>query len=359
MVQEFCLLCYDSATNLLREKNRQVLEKLNLPSSAENENALSKALTNFYQDHVNVIFHMTDDFYNSFCIQYKTNCTKILSHSYQNEDCNFLDDEDSEKFEDSNQLVQEEYTNHLESLMISEELRKLTTTYFSLCAYMLLNDPPLKVALDNFRNRKYIFKSFRKSEFLCIDGFAKEGASAIVILPPVMRNSQPYFGVKAAVLILPEKFLTEKVRKKVEEAEKELLARELKKRGDAVSLENCVTDFQIIKSKLIGDLSHQDNPFSQRETINNPSIENLDGTANVPRVSLDSQIAKVKVDLPLEKSNKKKAIFLEEFHKEVIENHDQELDEFHRSESKYCIHSTSKDQKFLEKSLLDSLQQKE
>jgi len=41
----------------------------------------------------------------------------------------------------------------------------------------------------------------------CIDGFAKEGASAIVILPPVFRNKFPFNGIKSAVLILQEEFL--------------------------------------------------------------------------------------------------------------------------------------------------------
>lgn len=67
---------------------------------------------------------------------------------------------------------------------------------------MLLHDPPLRVPVDNFKNRKYDYKLFKKNEFNCIDGFAKDKAISLIILPAVSRNNYNYNGIKPSVIIL-------------------------------------------------------------------------------------------------------------------------------------------------------------
>jgi len=56
--------------------------------------------------------------------------------------------------------------------------------------------------LEEYKGRKFKYCSFKKKEMYCIDGFAKEGVSAIIILPPVYRNKFRFNGIKTAVLIL-------------------------------------------------------------------------------------------------------------------------------------------------------------
>lgn len=236
MVQDFTLICYDLAKKLLIEKSKAILKALNMPISSENESALLKHLTNFYQDHANTIFKFTDEEYKTLSTQYQKNCQKILNHNYQCELSNFPLDDDEEFVESTQPLftVSTEYHEYLTSLLESEDFRKFAGSYFSLCIYMLLNDPPLKLPVDNFKNRKFMFKSFRKNDFNCIDGFAKDGSPAIVILPAVMRNNHIYYGIKPSVLILSEQFLNPKVLKKVEEDFNEEKTKQQKKLENSV-----------------------------------------------------------------------------------------------------------------------------
>ena len=44
-----------------------------------------------------------------------------------------------------------------------------------------------------------------------IDGFAKEDNPCIIIIPSVMRNNFPYTGIKPAVLMLDDEYLTEEI----------------------------------------------------------------------------------------------------------------------------------------------------
>ena len=53
---------------------------------------------------------------------------------------------------------------------------------------------------------------FRKNEFICIDGFAKEKALSLIILPPVMKGKFPYNGIKPAVLIINKEAEKEEMR---------------------------------------------------------------------------------------------------------------------------------------------------
>ena len=87
-------------------------------------------------------------------------------------------------------------------MMDSEELASFTDEFYKACIYMHLNDPQLTVPLRSYKEREFEYCSFRKKEAYCIDGFAKEGAESIIVLPPVMRNNFPFNGLKPSVLIL-------------------------------------------------------------------------------------------------------------------------------------------------------------
>ena len=83
---------------------------------------------------------------------------------------------------------------------------------------MQLSTPPLKIPLNDFLSRKFEYVYFRKNEFLCMDGFAKEKALSLVIMPAVMRGHFPYNGIKPAVLIVDKELEKPEMR---ELAEKE------------------------------------------------------------------------------------------------------------------------------------------
>jgi len=67
--------------------------------------------------------------------------------------------------------------------------------------------------------RKFDYCSFRKDERYCVDGFAKDSAASIVVVPAVMRERFPFNGIKPAVLILQENFVTKEIKDSIKESE--------------------------------------------------------------------------------------------------------------------------------------------
>jgi hypothetical protein len=83
--------------------------------------------------------------------------------------------------------------------------------------YIHLNDPVLKISVKDYNERDFEYRSFKKKEVYCIDGFAKEGAESIIIIPPILRNNFPFHGIRPAVLILSDELITDEVKKVIAE----------------------------------------------------------------------------------------------------------------------------------------------
>ena len=81
-----------------------------------------------------------------------------------------------------------------------------------LSLHMVLNDPPILMALETFEEKqkkqeltdKFEFWMFNKNDYYCIDGFPKEGYPSVVVLPPPYRAGYVYQGIKPAVIVLSE-----------------------------------------------------------------------------------------------------------------------------------------------------------
>ena len=171
--------------------------------SDKNETVLSKHLASFYQDNFNTIFKLDEERTNKIKDHYKKNVKKIFTHTYTSELANFPENLDdggappAEKTDEENNQngfkvnIAEEYDSYFDQLLENEDFPKFVSSMFSLCVFMLLNDPPLSVPIDNFKNRKFVYRRYKKNEYVCIDGFAKDGAPCIVILPSVVRNNYP------------------------------------------------------------------------------------------------------------------------------------------------------------------------
>ena len=67
---------------------------------------------------------------------------------------------------------------------------------------MNLTTPELSIDIKQYEQRKVEYCSFSKKNAYCIDGFAREGANAIIVLPPIFRKKFPFNGIKSAVLVL-------------------------------------------------------------------------------------------------------------------------------------------------------------
>jgi hypothetical protein len=65
---------------------------------------------------------------------------------------------------------------------------------------MVLNDPPIYISLDPWKDRKqknvitekFEFWMYNKNDYYCIDGFPKEGYPCVVVLPPPYRAGYVY-----------------------------------------------------------------------------------------------------------------------------------------------------------------------
>ena len=252
------MICYDQVKTVIKEVNCNILKILNLNEKSEAE--IKKHLANFYQDNHSTIFKMTEERLEKIKGQYKKNIEKVFSHPYTSEFANFPPEDEGdepsnkegekdktsegnlpeEKSEENQKEtnneenafqveIREEYQEQFEEMLETDDFSKFVNNVFYLCLFMLLNDPPLRVPLESFKNRKFIYKKFKKNDFICVDGFAKENSPCLVLLPAVTRNNYPYNGIKPSVLILQEDFITSKIKRVLEECEKEEQERLAKK----------------------------------------------------------------------------------------------------------------------------------
>jgi hypothetical protein len=76
---------------------------------------------------------------------------------------------------------------------------------------MVLSDPPIEMislpiskatCTKTSDQDKYDYWMFNKLDYYCIDGFPKEGAPCVVVLPPPYRQGYVYQGIKPAVIVL-------------------------------------------------------------------------------------------------------------------------------------------------------------
>ena len=260
LVQEMILLCYDQVKAVIKEVNCNILKILNLNEKSEAE--IKRHLANFYQDNHNTIFKLNEERLEKIKNQYKKNIDKVFAHTYTNELMNIppedendekstkeekkeneektneneqeenIENNKEEKDEEENPFqveIREEYQEQFEEMLETDDFSKFVNNVFYLCLFMLLNDPPLRVPIEGFKNRKFIYKKFKKNDYICVDGFAKENSPCLVLLPAVTRNNYPYNGIKPSVLILQEDFITPKIKKVLEECEREEQERLAKK----------------------------------------------------------------------------------------------------------------------------------
>jgi len=242
LVQEIIMICYDQVKTVIKEVNCNILKILNLGEKSEAD--IKKHLANFYQDNHSSIFKLDEARFEKIRNLYKKLSEKIFTHEYTNELANFPPEDetgaeepkeadDTENNQEEKEVfkveIREEYQEQFEEMLETDDFNKFVSSVFYLCLFMLLNDPPLRVPIENFKNRKFVYKRFKKNDFICVDGFAKENSPCLVLLPAVVRNNYPYNGIKPSVLILQDEFLTPKIMKVLQDCDREEQERLAKK----------------------------------------------------------------------------------------------------------------------------------
>lgn len=206
LVQELMKIIEDFASKEIREKTQQLLRTLHLE---DQESIVFKQFLNFFQDFHQKIFVLNSEKLTEIRENYREKAIKILEFRYISFETNASSQENESFFEKF--ATNEE----IEQLFANEELNKLISAYFSLCLHMSLHEPPLKTSVEAFESRTFTYVSYKKSEYYCIDGFVKENAPAIVVVPPVMRMNFTYNGIKPAVLIISKEIIGKKEFEKV------------------------------------------------------------------------------------------------------------------------------------------------
>lgn len=193
LVQELMKIVEDCAFQAIREKTQELLGLLHLE---DEETSVSKQLLGLFQDFHHRIFALTAEKKSGIREIYREKARRILEFPYVCFESN------ETRGESASFLTKFSVEEEIAELFANEELERLICSYFSLCLHMFLHEPPLKTGVEPFETRKFAYVCYKKNEFYCIDGFVKENAPAIVVVPPVMRTNFPYNGIRAAVLIV-------------------------------------------------------------------------------------------------------------------------------------------------------------
>lgn len=89
----------------------------------------------------------------------------------------------------------------------NEDFLEFARAAHELALAMLLNTPELTLPFS----LQPEYKPYSKGRFYCVDGFPKEGAPCVVVLPPPHREAYAYMGLRPAVLVLSKEAVDEEV----------------------------------------------------------------------------------------------------------------------------------------------------
>lgn len=88
----------------------------------------------------------------------------------------------------------------LDENLSTNDFKRFIRAVLKLSLHMILNDPPILLAMDTFVDKqkkeslveKFEFWMYNKNDYYCIDGFPKEGYPCVVVLPPPFRAGYVY-----------------------------------------------------------------------------------------------------------------------------------------------------------------------
>ena len=192
LIQDLLKTIEDFADVQIQNKTKAISKELNLNGK---EQEVYNTLLNLYQDEHSRVFQLGNEELKGIIEDFKGKAKEALEFQYGSFEMNHLGDNPD--------IPRVDLTGtEIEELTDNSDFNRLITLYHGLSLYMKLNDPPLKTGLEDFAKRRFGYVLFKKSEFYCIDGFVKENAAAIVVIPAVKRGNFVYNGMKPAVLML-------------------------------------------------------------------------------------------------------------------------------------------------------------
>ena len=175
--QDLTILTYKETKEIIEKKVDSLLICLGVkPDSNEQRLQIISKFIPFFQEYFLEIFHLNKD-----NIQHIKNQLIKISNLYTF---------DFDK-------------NDLEKAINDRQFDILLDGLFGLCLHMLLHEPLLTFNIVQYEKRIINYYYYDKKEFQSIEGFGNEKTPCLIILPPpVLRNSFPFNGMKAAVYLI-------------------------------------------------------------------------------------------------------------------------------------------------------------
>ena len=214
LCQDIMLLVYEECKQNINNKFIEVLNCLNLEKiSRDKREEIYRNFLPFFRDNFNKIFIFSDDFS-------KTINSKLLliikEYDYKRDiiDKNLV--EEGEK-DENNDDINTIYINKIREKINLNNFSNLIKSFYKICIYMILHEPPLNFDLVKYKKRKLKYFYFNNNDFINVDGFIKENSPCIMLLSaPLIRNKFNFHNLRApAYLVYNEnKEIIDKCQKK-------------------------------------------------------------------------------------------------------------------------------------------------
>ena len=246
--QDLTIITYNETKDIIEKKVDSLLICLGVKNNSNEKRLeiISKFIP-FFQEHFLEIFKLNKDNIENI----KNQLIKI-SNSY-----NF-------NFEKKD----------LEEAIKDKQFNILLEGLFGLCLHMLLHEPLLTFNIEKYEKRKIKYYYYDKKEFQCIEGFGNEKTPCLIILPPpLLRNSFPFNGMKAAVYLIenPSQDIIEQCNFYQREKDNKKKFNDIKKNGEK---NNFIIDnnnnFNVNKEKVKIEL------FKSPITVLNENIKTIE-----------------------------------------------------------------------------------
>jgi hypothetical protein len=168
---------------------------------SENFKAQSKQLV----DSIVKILHLNRETYKYLEISLKAVFQEYFIQIFENEDRreeffqktkkNFAD------FIDQN-FPNIEKADEIEDLLSSRSFKEVISIIKKILLYIDFHEPPLKLKLENFKERKIEIKKFKNSDCVCVEGIIKEVKNCLILLhPPMLKTGFAFQGLKPVVIV--------------------------------------------------------------------------------------------------------------------------------------------------------------
>lgn len=265
LIQDLLKTIEDFADGQIQNKTKAISKELNLTGK---EQEVYNTLLNLYQDEHSRVFQLGNEELKGIIEDFKRKAKEALEFHYGSFEANNPGDNPD--------IPKVDLTGtEIEELTDNSDFNRLIALYHGLSLYMKLNDPPLKTGLEDFDKRRFGYVLFKKSDFYCIDGFVKENAAAIVVVPAVKRGNFVYNGMKPAVLMLGKELAGKNTIKNIIETLKSNAETNNEKREASIEKKEIIQGTKAINENIeeenkekIGKIQNE-----KKETINDKKQE--------------------------------------------------------------------------------------